>query len=438
MWLFSAAMRLLGLLLEPLQRVIEYIGLSDVAVPVDEGANGAALNGAANGGAETVANGATQAIDTQPEGPPPTTPEEVEENERLGAWIQMLVTRVSEINFAAIGVVGVLVLIVAALSLMMQIDEAFNIIFKSHTHRKMVARVTQYWTILTLGPLGIVASFWISDRFNYMVETLGGSALVSLFGVLAAFFVSWLVLLLAFMVVPLAKVRLPAALFGSFVAAALWELGKWGFSLYLEFSTGYARFYGSLALIPIFMLWVYITWLIVLFGLELTYALQTFDRGLDQFKEEKAKDPLCVIDPMRGVVLLAAIAEAFDKGESVTATDVGGNIAATPDDVHAALQALEGAGLIHQIERPDDEPARWMLSKPPHSLKLCDVIASLAPDVDGESDAAFHANEAMRKSLIDGVGDRDLQSLLARHVVDWEKPPAATPENNDLPRPDKA
>src|SRR5690606_15311749 len=105
--------------------------------------------------------------------------------------------------------------------------------------------------------------------------------------------------------------------------------------------------------------------------------------GLDQFKEEKAKDPLCVIDPMRGVVLLAAIAEAFDKGESVTATDVGGNIAATPDDVHAALQALENAGLIHQIERPDDEPARWMLSKPPHSLKLCDVIASLAPDVDG-------------------------------------------------------
>lgn len=403
---------------EPLQRVIEYIGLSDVAVPVEDEVNGA-LNGMAidNGEVGAVVNGAASSAspaDLVVDKPTPITPEEVEENERLGAWIQMLVNRVSEINFAAVGVVGVVVLIVAALSLMMQIDQAFNIVFKSHTNRKIVARVTQYWTILTLGPLGIVASFWISDRFNSIVESLGGSALVTTFGVLAAFFVSWLVLLLAFMVVPLAKVRLSAALVGSFVAAALWETGKWGFSLYLGFSTGYARFYGSLALIPIFMLWVYITWLIVLFGLELTYAMQTFESGLESFRDQKEKsESHCQTDPLRGLAVISAIAEAFERGDSISATELCAAAAVAPDSVHEALKALEKESLIHQIERPDDEQARWTLARPPEKIRLTQVFSVLAPESDGESAAACKASEAMRMSLINGLGDQTLRDLLS-------------------------
>ena len=118
----------------------------------------------------------------------------------------------------------------------------------------------------------MIASFYVGERFRTIVETVGGQAFVSLAGVLVTFTISWLLLLLAYTVVPDARVRLRPALAGAFVAAVLWETGKFAFREYLGFATGYSQFYGSLALIPIFLLWVYITWVCVLFGIQLSQA----------------------------------------------------------------------------------------------------------------------------------------------------------------------
>ncbi len=367
---------------EPLRRVIEYVGLADVAVP-------------ANADAEATGAG----------------------EQRLGQWIEMLVQRVSEINFAAIGAVGIAVLLYAALSLMAQVEQAFNVIYKAGSKRKLMTRVTQYWTLLTLAPLAIIASFWINDRFSTLVQDIGGSALVSAFGIVAAFAVSWLILLLAFSLTPNARVQWHAALIGSFVAAVLWELGKWGFSLYVEFSTGYARFYGSLGLIPIFMLWVYMTWLIVLFGLELSYAVQTLERGIESFRASKQSAASEDADPMRALSMLATVGDAFQRGASVTSSDVAAAVGVSGAEADRGLRRLREESLVHQLEAPDGEPARWSLSRSPQDIQLRPVADALL-ESSGEAAVNAQAVASLRQSFLDGLGDRTLDTILPRRSDD--------------------
>ncbi len=352
---------------EPLRRMLDYVGLSEISV----------------GG----------------------------EGDQLGVWIETVVERVSTLNFAAIGVAGVAVLIYAALSLMVQVEHSFNTIYKAAAGRSILARITQYWTLLTLAPIGFLGSFWIGDRFQEIVQTIGGGHIVSSFGVVAAFAVSWLVMLLAFVMIPHTRVKLRPALVGSFVTALLWELGKAGFAMYLGFATGYARFYGSLALIPIFMLWVYITWLIVLFGLELAYAVQTLDDGLQSFVRKREKNQHKVQAP-DAVAMLVVIGQAFGEGQSLTASQAGEQVGASPEDARELLGALSELGWIHPVERSDEEPTRWALSTPPDRIMLEEVARRCTADDEAGSAAAQSARCEIRTAVSEALTGRTLESLL--------------------------
>lgn len=366
---------------EPLRRVLASIGLSEIALPTDAATDIAASN-----------------------------PDTEVQSERVGAWIEMLVERVSQINFAAIGVVGVAVLIYAALSLMNQVEQAFNTIYKATTGRNLIARITQYWTILTLGPIGVLVSFWLSDRAKAVVGAMGGGGALSSLGAIPAFAVSWLVLLLAFKVIPNTRVRMRPALLGSFVAAILWEFGKWGFSLYLGFATGYARFYGALGLIPLFMLWIYITWLIVLFGVELTYATQTFQRGLASFR----RDPFPRGEPQQdlslALMVLAGVGESFDEGDAATAAELAHRIEGDAGRVEAALRTLEHAGFVHPVEQGDEGPSRYALSRPPGRIELNAVIEAVSPGGQGFGGPA---GRMIHEAILGSLRDRPLTALLA-------------------------
>lgn len=333
--------------------------------------------------------------------------------DKLGVWIESVVQRVSELNFAAIGLAGVVVLIYAALSLMAQVEHAFNTIYKAPAGRTILAKLTQYWTILTLAPLGVVGSFWISDRFGAIVENIGGGWVVSGLGAVAAVTVSWLVLLLAFVTIPHTRVRMAPALVGSFVAALLWELGKYGFAVYLGFATGYARVYGSLGLIPIFMLWIYFTWLIVLFGLELSYAVQTLEHGLRSFRLDRlARHEQDDVDPARAIAILTAFGEAFNEGRSLTAGDAAASVGSTPLQARAAITALSRSGWIHPLERTDEEPARWALSAPPETIKLEEVVALCVSPSEPASPIVATAQSRVRSVIARAFTGRTLGSML--------------------------
>ncbi|TAN01625.1 MAG: YihY family inner membrane protein, partial [Rhodanobacteraceae bacterium] len=183
-------------------------------------------------------------------------------------------------NASRLTVVGVLVLLASALMMMSSIEDRFDRIWRVPTRRKGSSRFLLYWAALTLGPLliaaGIGASSWVYAQPLWHGVARQGVLGIRLWGLLP-FLVTWLSLAVMYQVVPNRRVRWRHALLGALAAAALFELARKGFVLYVGRFANYGEIYGALSAIPIFLIWVYLSWVIVLLGATLTAALTTFE-----------------------------------------------------------------------------------------------------------------------------------------------------------------
>ena len=196
-----------------------------------------------------------------------------------GDTVQGYLTQFAD-NASRATAVGVLVLLFSAVSLMMSIEDAFNRIWRVHVARRAGARFIVYWTALTLGPLLLVAALAIS---SYALALPFIDAAEAQFSIKARvlsvlpFLLVWSALVAAYAVIPNRSVRLRHAVPGALIAAVLFELAKRGFALYATTYASYQQVYGALAMVPIFIFWIYLSWAIVLFGASLTASLTAFD-----------------------------------------------------------------------------------------------------------------------------------------------------------------
>jgi hypothetical protein len=154
--------------------------------------------------------------------------------QRLDLWIKQLVARVSDFKFGAVGVVGVVALLYAAISMMVEVERAFNQILCVPVGRSWMRRVLNYWFLLTVGPAALFATFFIGQKFTAIVETslahtgVFGKILFTLVGYLSTASISTVLFLALYLAIPNTRVKFGAALTGAFLAALLWEAGKWG------------------------------------------------------------------------------------------------------------------------------------------------------------------------------------------------------------------
>ena len=167
--------------------------------------------------------------------------------------------------------VGLVALVVSALLLLATIEEAFNDVWHVHKGRSPVQRVLAYWTVLTLGPLLIGASLSLTSyllSFSLSPDQAMLAKAQSIFLRVLPFVFEVLAFTLLYLVVPNRPVRPQVALLGGVVAALLFEVTKRGFALFVLNYTSYQIIYGALAAIPIFLIWIYLSWLVILVGAE--------------------------------------------------------------------------------------------------------------------------------------------------------------------------
>lgn len=176
--------------------------------------------------------------------------------------------------------VGFGFLIVVALMLVSSIDAALNAVWEVRRKRRPLSKFLVYWAILSLGPLLIGAgmvltSYIVSLPLLSDAASAGiGRRLLGLTPVLA----STIAFGLMYSVVPNRRVPLRQAFLGGLVAALLFEAAKRGFAYYVTTFPTYEAIYGTLATVPIFLVWVYLSWVIVLLGAEFTASLGMFRR----------------------------------------------------------------------------------------------------------------------------------------------------------------
>ena len=170
--------------------------------------------------------------------------------------------------------VGFLVLIVTSLLLMSTIEKMFNRIWRVKSRRRLGNRLVMYWAVMTLSPLLMGAGLALTARETLQKFGIAGG-IPDWFNPLAIFLFTWLAISLAFYIVPNRIVNLRHALTGGLISALLFNLAKIGFVFYVS-RANYTTLYQSLATVPIFLFWLYLSWITVLLGASLTAALTTF------------------------------------------------------------------------------------------------------------------------------------------------------------------
>ena len=212
---------------------------------------------------------------------------------------------------------GTAFLILVALMMMANIDRALNAIWEVRTQRRFSSKFLIYWAVLSLGPLLIGASvlatsYLVSLPIWMQAASSGvGRTLLALTPVLT----SAVAFTMMYLVVPNRRVRLAHALIGGVFAALLFEAAKRGFGFYITQFPTYEAIYGALAAIPIFLVWLYLSWVVVLLGAEVTHCLSIYrwgphDQGTCRIGMGDAIDVLLVRD------------EAAESGEAPSTVEL--------------------------------------------------------------------------------------------------------------------
>ena len=177
-----------------------------------------------------------------------------------------------------LSVAGVAIILVTALLMLSNIEKTFNHIWATTGGRKGLAGFLVYWAILSLGPLllavGMIMSTYLMS-LRLVVAEVDSLGVVALLFSYLPWLLTWLAFTLLYVAVPNCKVRVVYALFGGLITTLLFETAKALFGQLVANSI-YTNVYGAFAVIPLFLIWIYLLWVLILFGAELVRSLETF------------------------------------------------------------------------------------------------------------------------------------------------------------------
>ena len=271
-------------------------------------------------------------------------------------------------NLRTFGVVGVIGIMVIGSQLFFSAELAYNDIFRTPVRRSRILRFTLFYAGITLGPLLLGAGFVATARVG---DLPGLSLFLRFLPVLltAAVFVG------AIRLLPCSPVGWKAALAGGFVSSLLFEAAKIGFAAYTAIfgaKNSLAQVYGSVAFLPVFLTWIYLSWLVVLFGVEIAYLVQHHRSLLDD-QRRRAADPHAPRrqpDGFFGLAMVTAISEQYELGRGgPTLEDLAERTGTDPLHVQFALDVLEDAGLI--LRSVD---GRLMPARPASQISAAEVV----------------------------------------------------------------
>lgn len=284
--------------------------------------------------------------------------------------------------------VGTVVLAVTALMMMFTIERAFNSIWRVLRGRSTAQRILIYWAVLTLGPILIGASLTMT---SYLVgASLGLARRIPLGGVTVLGFVPFVLTCAAFtllyLVVPNRTVKPRHALLGGVVAALAFELMKRGFALYVTQIPTYTFVYGAFAVFPIFLLWIYFSWVVIVVGALITALAPDF------FVLRAGAGPKHGAEFGEALALLLVLGRAQQAPELLDLRQIARRASLTGDRAELLLERMTARGWVSRAPRD-----RFGLVCDTGRLMLADVYREFVADVTKQP--ASDQSELLKKFL---------------------------------------
>jgi membrane protein len=305
------------------------------------------------------------------------------------------------INAGVLGAAGSGTAIVIAFFMFMELERIFNDVWRVTQRRGVLSQFVIFYTLITLVPLLVGLSLVHSAHF--------WRASKGVLGFVAPMLSVWVALVLANRLLPRARVQWRSAMIGALVSAVLFELAKRAFTLYLSdlIFRRYTGIYGALALLPLLLMWIYFTWLVVLLGTEVAFAVQNLHSLEAVERRSRATSPE---DHANGVVasrLLYSIADAFHRGrKAVTRAELAEHYQLPVEVVVRIIERLKAVDLVVEVE---GDVSGYMLARSPSEITVEAALSSFrAVDVRTGSEHAEKLNRVLREleSLRRGSSDR--------------------------------
>ncbi len=280
------------------------------------------------------------------------------------------------VNKGSITLVSVLIVIWAALALLSTIERAFNNIWHIARGRSFFHRVINYWALLTLGPLLLGVGVYIATQYS-TIGHIQTTVLSNFAPVVLSYIVSVVAFSLLYFVLPNTKVKTGAAIWGAAIAAFVWTAAKSLFGMYVTGFIPYSQVYGVLGLIPLGVFWIFITWLIVLFGLQLTFTtqhLKTLDAA--EIASARRTEDYFIANDFTAINIIREIADAFETDNApVEAEVICSKLDMPPEFANKILNHLISHGLI---AKTSDPKVGFVPAKDPSNIKLSDIADAVA------------------------------------------------------------
>jgi membrane protein len=302
-----------------------------------------------------------------------------------GASAQLM-TYVENVNAAALGSAGGAFLLVTVISTMGTVEQALNTIFSVPQSRSYLRKFSDYLSILFTVPFLIVAALGFTAVFSVRISQF------PFVTQLAPYLFVWAGFFFLFVFFPYTKVKYGPALIGSLVTAVLFQLAQWG---YVRFQVGVANYraiYGALATLPIFLVWIYVAWSVILFGAEVTAAVQRGDTP-------PMLGPHSPDFPYAATMhLLLRLADRAHTGaEAITAWTLARELGVSQAALTPIIDGLKQGGYIIEAD-PSTTPRNLglFLAREPATILLGEAMRSVLTDRDA-ADGDPRVNRVLAK-----------------------------------------
>jgi membrane protein len=188
---------------------------------------------------------------------------------------EKVVSFVDNVEVGVLGSVGMVLLIYTVVALLQKMEKAFNYVWQVERLRPILRRVSSYLGVVLVGPVLIFAAAVLSsDIVQRLVAIRSFNVLLLSAGDLIPYVLVCLAFTFIYLFMPNARVRLGAALVGGVIAGVLWNITGWGFSVFIASSSKYAAIYSSSAIFILLLIWLYMSWMILLVGSQISFFVQ--------------------------------------------------------------------------------------------------------------------------------------------------------------------
>lgn len=303
--------------------------------------------------------------------------------------------------------VGIGLLAVTAMWLLLTIEQAFNAIWRVTRSRPWFKRLVVYWAMLTLAPLLIGLSLALTSWLVGL--SMGYAKHVPVFGVgvlkLLPVLLTWLAFAMLFHLVPNRYVPRSHAMLGALVAALAFEAMNRAFGYYVSHFPTYKLVYGAFASIPVFLMWIYLSWLAILFGAVIAASLSHWRAPTGNHLSPAER----LLDALR---VLRAMMEGLREGRVSTLPELSRELQLSYDALEEILGKLEAADMIRKAEGEG-----WLMLRDAQHIRAAELLRLFV--LDRTSLSAGGADEPLRRWLADGAArleqnDLSVQELFAR------------------------